>query len=143
MEAITILQVFKHLNAQKKGQNLENVVAHWREDYEWDRPKVLGIIEAAKTEHLVNQVGKDNLRITDKGHELLESPIKSEDIEVKDQPFEGETNFDSDFVDFKKYVQAEVLSLKALLSKRTIAESEKNLKSSVDYEKNFILSLQE
>ena len=70
----------------------------------------------------------------------MESPSKSGDIDVKDQPFEGETNFDSDYVDFKKYMHTEVLSLKALLTKRTIAESEKNLKSSVDYEKDFILS---
>ena len=73
----------------------------------------------------------------------MESPSKFGDIDVKDQPFKGETNFDSDYVDFKKYMHVEVLSLKALLANRTIAESEKNLQSSVDYEKDFILCLQD
>ena len=118
------------------------MVAHFRKDYEWERPKVLDIIEAAKKENLINQSGKDKLRIMDKGYELLESPSKSGDIDVEDQPFEGEIKFRHNYVDVKKYMHAELLSLNALLVKRTIAESEKNLPSSVDYEKVFILSLQ-
>ena len=55
------------------------MVAYCREDYEWDRPKILDVIEAAKKENLINQAGKDNLRIMDKGHEILESPSKSGD----------------------------------------------------------------
>ena len=42
-----ILQALKHLKVQKKGQNLENVVAYCRKDCEWDRPRVLDDIEAA------------------------------------------------------------------------------------------------
>ena len=49
MEAILILQALKQLKVQKKGQNLKNMVAYCRKDCEWDRPKVLDVIEAAKT----------------------------------------------------------------------------------------------
>ena len=38
-------------------------------------------------------------------------------------------------------MHAEVLSFKVFLAKSTIAESEKNLQLSFDYEKDFILSL--
>ena len=119
------------------------MVAHCQKGYEWDRSKVVDVFEVAKKENVIDQAGKDNLRIMVKGHELLECPSKSGDINVKDQHFEGGTYFDSDYVDFLKYMHAEVILLKARLTKRTIAEYEKNLQSSVDYEKDFILRLRD
>ena len=36
------------------------MVAYCRKDCEWDRPKVLDAIEAAKKENLINQAGNEN-----------------------------------------------------------------------------------
>ena len=149
MESLVILQALSHIKEQWKGQNLENVVSHCCKEFDWERPKVLRAVNHATKDELISQASKDDvvlLRISDMGHQVLRNPTASVDTSVKgtSQSTADESDFDTDYLDFKKYIHAEVLSLKALMSNRTISAPEKNANNPrIDYETNFIKSLQD
>ena len=114
-----------------------------------DRPKVIHAIEVAKKDGLINEVmnnEKVSFRILDKGHQLLANSTEAVDLTAKEcnQSDDCDSIPGSDYVEFKKFIHEEVLSLKALLSKQTISESGKNAKKPpIDYEAVFIRSLQD
>ena len=114
-----------------------------------DRPRVIHAIEAAKKDGLISEVTnneKVSYRILDKGHQLLANSADVVDLTAKecDQSDDCDSIPGSDFVEFKKFIHEEVLSLKALMSKQTSTESEKNAKKPpIDYEAVFIRSLQD
>ena len=149
MESLVILQALSHIKEQRKGQNLENVVSHCCKEFDWERPKVLRAVNHATQDELISQTSKDDvalLRISDKGHQLLRNQTASVDTSVKgtSQSTADDSDLDTDYLDFKKYIHAEVLSLKALMSNRTISAPEKNAQNPrIDYETNFIKSLQD
>lgn len=145
MEVITILKALKHLKKQKKGQNIENVVYFYGKESEWKRPKVLMAVEKALKEQFISQIGTDSLRILEKGHQLLESSFATGEFDGEEQEKShgSKCSFDSeDYIDFKKYIHAEVLSLKAKVSKRTIPETGIE-KPTADYEQLYIRSFEE
>ncbi len=129
---------------------MENIVIHCCKEFDWERPKVLRAVNHATENELISQTSKDNvvlLRILDKGHNLLKNQTANVDpsVKVSSQSTVDGSNLDTDYLDFKKYIHAEVLSMKAEMSKRTISASEKNTQVSpgIDYETSFIKSLQD
>lgn len=98
-----------------------------------DRLRVINAIEAAKKNGLISEVTnneKVSYRILDKGHQLLANSADVVDLTAKecDQSDDCDSIPGSDFVEFKKFIHEEVLSLKAQMSKQTSTESGKKCK---------------
>eukprot|EP00112_Aurelia_sp_Birch-Aquarium-sp1_P026290 Seg924.9 transcript_id=Seg924.9/GoldUCD/mRNA.D3Y31 product="hypothetical protein" protein_id=Seg924.9/GoldUCD/D3Y31 len=150
MESRIILKALKHITTnQRKGQYLENVLTYCCKEFELDRPRVLHAIEVAKKDGLISEVTnneKVSFRILDKGHQMLANSTEIVDLSAKEcnQSDDCGSTLGSDFVEFKEFIHEGVLSLKALMSKQAISESEKNAKKPpIDYEAVFIRSLQD
>ena len=114
-----------------------------------DRTRVIHVVEVAKTDGLISEVTnneKVSFRILDKGHQLLANSTDFVDLTAKKGNLSDDCDSTpgSDYMEFKKFIHEEVLSLKALMSKQRNSESEKNAeKPPTDFETAFIRSLQD
>ena len=131
-EAKVILHILKQIKSQKKGQNLENVVSQCSKELSWDRSKVLQAIELATTEGLISQFGKEkeqvSLRILDKGHGLLTGSPNRIDTTPNEQDMGQTSNcsLGSDYLEFKRHMFTEILSLKERINNKEKSVSEEN-----------------
>ena len=140
--------MLNQIKSQKKGQNLENVVSQCRKELDWDRPKALQAIELATTEGLITQIGKEkeqiSLRILDKGHQLLNESFNPKTYIPDEQEMNRacSCSLGSDYLEFKRHMFGEVLSLKELIANKTKSVSEDNCGGAINCEQNYIRSLQ-
>ena len=148
-EAKVILHILKQIKSQKKGQNLENVVSQCSKELSWDRPKVLQAIELATTEGLISQFGKEkeqvSLRILDKGHGLLTGSPNRIDTTPNEQDMGQTSNcsLGSDYLEFKRHMFTEILSLKERINNKEKSVSEENGGGTGNYVQFYIRSLEE
>ena len=137
------------MKSQNKGQNLENVVSECHKVLDWDRPKALQAIELATTEGLITQIEKEkeqiSLRILDKGHQLLNESSNPTTYNPDEQEMDRacSCSLGSDYLEFKRHMFGEVLSLKEFIASKTKYASENNFGGTVNCKQNYIRSLQE
>ena len=140
------LRALENAREKNKGQYVDYVVAFCDEKFEWDRPKTLAAIETAKQVGAIKEVVNKNKKLSLRANESRDAS-KAEDNPVIAEEVNSTIDSDNlrqDFIDFKKFVHAEVLSMKAWFSSQTNADSGKNSGSvEPNFEQLFIKSLQD
>ena len=144
-DAQVIVQALEDCRQKSKGQYINNVLAFCKKEFDWDGPKTMEAIEAAKSKGIVRQVNNSDkcLRIVEGGS--VSTPlIPDERIETSSPSKQvGEVDEEEDLIDFEKYIHSELLSIKAHVFNRSLSESVNNGSSNFNYEKMFIKSLED
>ena len=111
-DAQIILEVLDKLRKRKSGQNLENVLKLCEKDFKWSREETRAVIDEAKINKVVEEFiidGKTSFRKF--GQDVVfRSKAKPATSKAVD------SNFVSDFIDFKKHISNEFSVLKAKVS---------------------------
>ena len=146
-EAQSIVKALEDCRKRNKGQYIDNVCSFCKKEFDWDRPKTMAAIEAAKEIGLVRQVINSDkcLRIVETCNES--TPPTPEERLLSSSPSKtiGETDNKEDLVDFKNYIHSELLSIKAHVFNRSLSEPGTNANglNNFNYEKMFIKSLED
>ena len=107
------------------------------------RPKVERAVNHATMDELISQTSKYDVvlrRISDTEHQLLKNQTASVDSSIKGtrQSPNDDSDLTTDYLDLQKYIHAEVLSLKALMSNKT-ALHPKRIRKTPDSIMNLVL----
>ena len=121
-DAQAIFKALVDCKKRNKGQYIYSVCSFCKKKFNWDRPKSMAAIEAAKEIGIVRKVNNSDkvLLIVQSCNES--TPLTPDEIS-NHHPQAAENK---DLVDFKKYIHSELLSIKAHVFNRSLSESGTN-----------------
>ena len=140
--ANAVVKAIDLVRKKSKGQYLENIAEICATEYKWSSDETTHALKVAKANNLIKEV-LFNEKIS---YRIIES-TNDNTVHVESESYESDSIADTvvlgvdgttDFEDFKKFIQGEVLDLKSQLETRLPLAP----RHVIDYERAFIKSLE-